>query len=423
MQFWDNILYKIAANIINRKASTTSTLFAGTGDSSGTIYKKHDYDNFAKESYVKNVICYRSILLRAMSVASVPWKLFKENSDGDKEEIKKHSIINLFKRPNPQESFSFIMLQLSAYKSLSGNSYLERISPLTGPNKGIPKELYVLRPDRLEPIIDKNTGILAGYKFKLNGKTKIFPVDPMTLQGDIYQFKNFNPIDDWFGLSDTEPAARQIDTSNMGTDFSMFMFKNQGAPGMVMEYPGKVGENEFKILEANLKRKFSGPQNASKNMILTEGGKAHPFTLKPRELEYIKGMEALARSIAIAYGVFPMLLGIPGEATFANFQEARQAFWEQVIIFDLEYFKWQFNNWFFTPDDNLELDYDLDKVPALEGKRESKWKRANESKFLKINEKREMVGLDAVDEGDVILVSSTELPLGFEEEIPGEEEE
>ena len=38
-----------------------------------------------------------------------------------------------------------------------------------------------------------------------------------------------------------------------------------------------------------------------------------------------------AREIALAFGVPPMLLGLPGDTTYANYQEANRAFWRQTV--------------------------------------------------------------------------------------------
>ena len=39
-----------------------------------------------------------------------------------------------------------------------------------------------------------------------------------------------------------------------------------------------------------------------------------------------------AREIALAFGVPPMLLAIPGDNTYANYQEANRAFWRQSVL-------------------------------------------------------------------------------------------
>ena len=39
-----------------------------------------------------------------------------------------------------------------------------------------------------------------------------------------------------------------------------------------------------------------------------------------------------AREIALAFGVPPLLLGLPGDNTFSNYAEANRAFWRQTVL-------------------------------------------------------------------------------------------
>ena len=44
-------------------------------------------------------------------------------------------------------------------------------------------------------------------------------------------------------------------------------------------------------------------------------------------MDFVEAKNAAAREIALALGVPPMLLGIPGDNTYSNYQEAQRAFW------------------------------------------------------------------------------------------------
>lgn len=52
----------------------------------------------------------------------------------------------------------------------------------------------------------------------------------------------------------------------------------------------------------------------------------------PSYMEFQKTKEAAAREIALAYGVPPMLLGIQGDATYVNYQEAHRAFYRLTVL-------------------------------------------------------------------------------------------
>jgi phage portal protein BeeE len=174
-------------------------------------------------------------------------------------------------------------------------------------------------------------------------------------------------------------------------------------------------------LEKYLQNEKSGPKNAGKNLIIQgeSGTKAEPYGFSLNDLDFVEGGRETARRIALAYGVPPQLIGIPGDSTYANYREARAALWEDTILYYLNYFKSELNNWMFGKDSDEFIDYNLENIPALAYKRDKLWERAQKSDFLMINEKREMVGLESAGaEGDVILVQASMVPLQMAGESP-----
>jgi len=49
-------------------------------------------------------------------------------------------------------------------------------------------------------------------------------------------------------------------------------------------------------------------------------------------MEFMKAKDSAAREIALAFGIPPMLLGLPGDNTYANYAEANRAFHTQTIL-------------------------------------------------------------------------------------------
>jgi HK97 family phage portal protein len=406
------------------KASRVSPILVTRSGGSGAIWPERNYDNFAKESYLKNIVAFRAIDEIARSVASVPWRQYGRLDDGGRELVVDDFSEKILKRPNPNEGWSFMMLKAVAYLVMSGNSFLEKITPETGANKDSIKELYAHRPDRFKIVANQATGQISKYVYRNLGREVEWDVDVLTGKSDILHIKSFHPLSDWWGAAATESAAREIDTSNSATEWNKSILDNEGRPGMVFTLIGAAGEEYLDQLEEYLRESHSGASNAGKNLILSgeSGTKAEPYGWSPKDLDFNEGDLRLSRKIAMGYGVPPMLLGIPGEATFANYKEARLAFWESTVFFYLNYFKDELNNWIYgDSDDRLFLDYDLDNVPALAVKRDMLWERAEKSNFLTINQKLELVGYESIGEkGDVILVPSNTTTL--ETVVSGSEE-
>jgi len=88
-----------------------------------------------------------------------------------------------------------------------------------------------------------------------------------------------------------------------------------------------------------------------------------------------------------------MLLGIPGDNTFSNYQEANRSFYRVTAVPFANRLLSALTNWLAPAYDGaLRLEPDLDQVQALSSERESLWRRVNEAGFLSDDEKRAAVG-------------------------------
>ena len=378
----------------------------------GVVWPEAKYDVYAKETYLRNIIAFRCILKIAEAVSSVPWKVFQDN-EYNRQEIKNHPIMNLIRRASPSDSWAYVILRSIAFLVMSGNVFIERVRIESGPDNGTIKEIYSLRPDRMTILINETTGLIKGYRYTVGVKSTTWDVNPDGTC-DILHLKLFHPLDDWYGAAITETARYEIDTSNAETEWNKKLLDNECRPGMIFRYKGNLSESQFDRLEKQLNDKFAGSKNTGKNMIL-EGDEmpdAKPYGFSPTEMDFLEGGREKARRIALAFGIPPQLLGIPGDSTFNNYREARLTFWEDTIFFYLNLVKGELNNWFFGENkEKYLLDYILDDIPALAPKREALWDKLQNANFLSINEKRKMSGMDEVDGGDVILVPATMMPL------------
>lgn len=411
-----------------QKASRTAGAIV-TGIPGGVVWPDRNYENFARETYMKNWITFRCIDLIAKSTGSVPWKLLRRVDERKYEPVPDHPINMVLKRPNPRESLTFLVYSIISYLCFAGNTFIEKVGPSTGPNQANVRELYSLRPDRFKINTDKEGNIIS-YSYNINGQEVTYEVDIVTGRCDILHLKLFHPLDDFWGMSPTEPGAISIDTHNSSSTWNKNLVENEGKPGAVFMFEGALSDIQFKRLQDQIKEYREGPKNAGKSLIIEGGKDIKPFGFSPQEMDWIKSNLEMARNICNVYGVPPQLVGIPDTNTYSNYQEARLSFWEETVIFYLNFLKDEFNHWLFPEtyfSEEIMLSYILDDVPALSVKRDAVWKRAQDTDFLKINEKREMVDYEEVEGGDVLLVPATMLPLGesgmSEEETVEEEED
>lgn len=360
----------------------------------GAVWKPRRYDVFAKEAYLTQVVSYRCIDEIAKAVESVEWRLMQRKKSGEINEVADHPVIDLMYRPNPEQTWGDLVYRHTAFALIAGNAYMERLGVDTGPNKGIYRELYSHRPDRMSINISPTSGVRTGYKYLgPQGNSKEWKVDPVSGRSDIWHWKFFHPLNDWYGAGPVEPTAREIDTSNEAMEWNKNLLQNQGRPGMVITFKGNIGDTEYNRLKKNLRDNHSGPRNTGKNLIIEgDGASAVPYGWSPLDMDYINGNQELARRVALGYGVPPMLLGIPGDNTYSNYEAALLAFWENTVFFYTRRFGGGFSMWMFDPKDRMRLEPDLDKIPALEPRRKEQFDKAEGADFLTPNEKRKMCG-------------------------------
>ncbi len=160
-------------------------------------------------------------------------------------------------------------------------------------------------------------------------------------------------------------------------------------------------DEQFERLQQQFYDNFSGSSNSGKPLIL-EGGLKWQSTNNAEKFEkFIDLKDSSARDIAIAFNIPPQLLGINGDNTYSNMQEARLALWEENIIPLLDKLSDTLSSWLsHWFGENLHIDFDRDSNSALTEKRENLWAKIASADFMTINEKRAFVGLDPIKDGD-----------------------
>ena len=151
-----------------------------------------------------------------------------------------------------------------------------------------------------------------------------------------------------------------------------------------------------------METQHQGARNAGRPMLLEGGLDWKPMGFSPSDMEFQKTKEAAAREIAVAFGVPPMILGIPGDATYANYQEANRAFYRLTVLPLAQRVASALANWLEDfSGEKLDLRPDLDAIPALSIERDAQWARVATATFLTDAEKRSLLGLPVQEVGDV----------------------
>jgi HK97 family phage portal protein len=311
-----------------------------------------------------------------------------------------HPLKDLLARPNAGQGRAELIEALIGQLLLSGSGYLEAAGETL---EGGPQELHVLRSDRMSVVPGKD-GWPVAYDYAVGGRKHRF--DASAEAQPILHIKLFNPQDDHYGLSPLRAAASAIDVHNTASRWSKALLDNAARPSGAIVYKGSDGmgsmaADQYSRLVDEITEQHTGARNAGRPMLLEGGLDWKPMGFSPSDMEFHKTKEAAAREVALAFGVPPMLLGLPGDVTYSNYQEANRAFYRLTVLPLAEKVLAALSAWLGPQfGAGVALAADLDGVPALASEREALWRRVAEADFLAPAEKRAMLGLPRVAEDE-----------------------
>jgi HK97 family phage portal protein len=330
------------------------------------------YEAQVRDGYVSNPVAQRAVRLVAESVAWAP----------------------VYAREGPERAAALaappILDQAAAQLLLHGNAFVQILTD----SEGLPAELFALRPERVTIEAD-SAGWPAAYVYRAGAaRTRIAALDGLGRPGLVH-VRAMNPLDDHYGLGSLGAAAGAVAIHNAATRWNKAMLDNSARPSGLLTVGGEeeaLGAGEHERLREELDRYFSGAANAGRPMLLEGGLKWQAMSLTPADMDFVACKAAAAREIALAFGVPPMLLGLPGDSTYANYREANRALWRLTVLPLADRLLGAISAALSAWWPGLRLALDVDQVSALSEDRERLWAQVTAADFLTREEKREMLG-------------------------------
>lgn len=378
-------LERFSADQGETKASRTSW-FVAMQTQGRAVWTPRDYAALVKEGYMKNAVAFRAV--RMICEAASGLRLVVKE---DGREVDEHPLLALLERPAPGENTASFLEAIFGYLVLSGNAYVEAVAL-----EDDVRELHVLRPDRVK-VVPGAKGWVEAYDYTVGGRTMRIPAQGNGQVVPLLHMKQFHPLHDYYGFAALEAAQGPLDIHNAAGQWSKALLDNAACPSGALVYGGgdtvHLSDDQFQRLKEELADSYQGARNAGRPLLLEGGLDWKPMALSPRDMDFIAAKNQAAREVALALGVPPLLLGLPGDNTYANYQEANRAFWRQTVLplarrVHTALAQWLSPSW----ERPVTLEADMDAVEALSAERSALWQRVTQADFLSSDEKREAVG-------------------------------
>lgn len=361
-------------------AATLGGWMPAYADGSGP--RPFQYERGVREGFLSNPIAQRAVRIVAEGVGQAPL------TAGD------DALKALITATSAGQS---LVETLAAHVLLHGNGYVQIAKDASGQ----PVELYALRPDRVKVVTGDN-GWPCAYEYSVMGDSRSIPVEDEDGWPNIIHIKAMHPLDDHLGASALQAAQQAVAIHNAACEWNRSLLENAARPSGALVYETGDGagltHDQFERLKRELEAAFSGSANAGRPMLLDGGLKWQSMAMSPADMDFATLKSAAAREIALAFGVPPMLLGLPGDNTYSNYREANRALWRLTLLPLTQKLFAALSEglapWF--PESMLAVD--LDQITALSEDRERLWKQVSDAEFLSRAEKRQMLGFPAEED-------------------------
>ena len=366
-------------------------------DISSVIYPSDNYKNFASEGYGRNEIVHACIRELSTGVASARYVAQKPSPDGGVVEMTGTPLAHLLERPNKDSDFYHWIERLVTYLYVAGNAYV-----LKERNKGGGiNALWLLRPDRIA-MTPSDRGVTA-FAYEIDGNTYQIPAE------DVGHISFPNPSGDVYGLSPLHVLTKAVNLDGAMTDFSKAFFQNSGIPSGLLKVKRRLNSQEdANRIRARWRSSFGGATNFHRLAVLDDDATYETVASAPKDME-LQGLHHHTESrICAVLGVPPILISANvglARSTFANYREARFSFHSETleplinkIVRFLNYcVSYEYTN-------GEVIAADLTRMREFLDDKDSMSTRATtlfQGGVVTLNEARQMIGLDAMDTGDI----------------------
>jgi HK97 family phage portal protein len=281
-----------------------------------------------------------------------------------------------------------LLESIAANLLLHGNAYVQLIVD----DRDRPQELCLLRPERVSVVSDER-GWPVAYLYRAGGQVRRYDrVDALERQ-QVAHIKALHPRDDHYGMGCIEAACPAASVHNRASRWNKALLDNAARPSGALSYA-------IQAAEGGAIERIRGSGNAGRPLLLEGGLKWQALSLTPADMDFVALKEGAARDIALAFGVPPVLVNLPGDATYANAREAGRALYRQTILpmaaRILNALSTMLGDWLGP----VKLSVDTDQLSELADDRAKLWEVVGAAAFLSDEEKREMLGFAAEKVGE-----------------------
>ena len=357
------------------------------------------------DAYKISMYVNRALIKRAAKVGEINFEIYK----GDKKE-EENDILNILNSPNKLFSKQQFWGLYQTYRDIYGEVFIwvDRAATISETKKGKVSELHLINPSEMKPLKDKQTGALIGWeREKKSGSNIKYDLD------EIIRDWIPDPASQLTAMPFLQSGVKEISTSIQLSEYQNNILKNGGRIGDLFKIKtDRINKEQLEELKDQYKKNYAEAKKSGTPLFMGGDSDYIRTALTPEELSFLESKKSTLNDICILTEVPKPILASLDDIKFDNADASMTIFMRETIQPLMVQLTSRLNE-FLLPDD-LTLKF-TDPVPENREETRKDLETANTIHAMTINEKRDVLGLDPVKDGDDILVPLGLSPLGAED--------
>ncbi|MFZ2869854.1 phage portal protein [Zavarzinia sp.] len=243
------------------------------------------------ESALRNMAVWRCVDLISGTIGMLPLYVRERDPAGVVTNAEQHPLYRvLMSRPNAYQPPSVFKAHMQMRALVNGNAYA-----LIVRSRGRVIALNPIDPGRVKVRLQSDWSVIYDITRPDGTMVSLPPSEILHLRGLSW--------DGVLGVSRTAVAREAIGLAMQAEAGAARLFKNGVMVGGFLKHPAKLGDEAFDNLDASLKSKYAGAENAGKWIILEEGMDAVLAQSSARDNQQIETRKFQIEEVARAFGV------------------------------------------------------------------------------------------------------------------------
>jgi len=188
-----------------------------------------------------------------------------------------HPLLRLLDEVNPFQTHYGLWESTVMFLELTGNAYWY----LADNRLGVPAEIWLI-PSQKVRVVPHPKRFIEGYVVRHEGSEVRLDAR------EVIHLKYPNPRSPYYGRGPLQAAAASVDTHEKLKRAEWSAFDHGLLTDLALETDQRLSEAVVERLREQVRRKYAGPENAGRPLILEAGLKANRIALTPREMNFLQ---------------------------------------------------------------------------------------------------------------------------------------